>query len=125
MNISSRPLQKPKHSARSSHGAAKYDSCPYDPLFLTSVTQVYAAGSEDMDTLTFNAPILLRHLTFSEARKQPISEINLARALEGLEMNMSQVRRSFPSVLFCTHRLPSLSTCVFCSAVITSSPSGA
>ena len=78
-----------------------------------------------MDTLTFNAPILLRHLTFSEARKQPISEINLARALEGLEMNMSQVRRSFPSVLFCTHPLPSLSTCVFCSAVITSSPSGA
>ena len=44
-----------------------------------------------MDTLTFNAPILLRHLTFSEARKQPISEINLQRALEGLEMNMSQV----------------------------------
>ncbi|KIP03856.1 hypothetical protein PHLGIDRAFT_129893 [Phlebiopsis gigantea 11061_1 CR5-6] len=52
--------------------------------------KVYGAGSEDMDTLTFNAPILLRHLTFSEARKQPISEINLARALEGLEMTMSQ-----------------------------------
>ncbi|TFK52649.1 PIN domain-like protein [Heliocybe sulcata] len=52
--------------------------------------KVYAAGSEDMDTLTFNAPILLRHLTFSEARKQPITEINLARALEGLEMDMSQ-----------------------------------
>ncbi|TFK34810.1 PIN domain-like protein [Crucibulum laeve] len=50
---------------------------------------VYAAGSEDMDTLTFNAPILFRHLTFSEAKKQPISEINLATALEGLEMNMS------------------------------------
>ena len=54
-------------------------------------TQVYAAGSEDMDTLTFNAPILLRHLTFSEERKQPISEINLQKALEGLEMDMSQV----------------------------------
>ncbi|KZT25418.1 PIN domain-like protein [Neolentinus lepideus HHB14362 ss-1] len=52
--------------------------------------KVYAAGSEDMDTLTFNAPILLRHLTFSEAKKQPISEINLAKALEGLEMDMSQ-----------------------------------
>ncbi|PSR70456.1 hypothetical protein PHLCEN_2v13607 [Hermanssonia centrifuga] len=51
---------------------------------------VYAAGSEDMDTLTFNAPILYRHLTFSEARKTPISEINLKAALEGLEMNMSQ-----------------------------------
>lgn len=52
---------------------------------------VYAAGSEDMDTLTFDTPILLRHLTFSEAKKQPISEINLAKALEGLEMDMSQV----------------------------------
>ncbi|KAJ3478218.1 hypothetical protein NLI96_g9911 [Meripilus lineatus] len=52
--------------------------------------KVYAAGSEDMDTLTFHAPILLRHLTFSEARKQPISEINLKKALEGLDMNMSQ-----------------------------------
>ncbi|THH29118.1 hypothetical protein EUX98_g5065 [Antrodiella citrinella] len=52
--------------------------------------KVYAAGSEDMDTLTFNAPILLRHLTFSEARKAPISEINLSKALEGLEMDMSQ-----------------------------------
>ena len=47
-----------------------------------------------MDTLTFNAPILLRHLTFSEARKTPISEINLQKALEGLEMDMSQVRVS-------------------------------
>lgn len=47
-----------------------------------------------MDTLTFNAPILLRHLTFSEARKTPISEINLQKALEGLEMDMSQVGTS-------------------------------
>jgi flap endonuclease-1 len=51
---------------------------------------VYAAGSEDMDTLTFNAPILYRHLTFSEAKKEPISEINLKHALEGLEMEMPQ-----------------------------------
>lgn len=43
-----------------------------------------------MDTLTFNAPILYRHLTFSEAKKEPISEINLKLALEGLEMEMSQ-----------------------------------
>ncbi|KZT11965.1 PIN domain-like protein [Laetiporus sulphureus 93-53] len=52
--------------------------------------KVYAAGSEDMDTLTFGAPVLYRHLTFSEARKQPISEIHLDKALEGLNMNMSQ-----------------------------------
>jgi flap endonuclease-1 len=48
-----------------------------------------------MDTLTFSAPILYRHLTFSEAKKQPISEINLEKALEGLDMNMSQVRIHF------------------------------
>ena len=52
--------------------------------------KVYAAGSEDMDTLTFGSPILYRHLTFSEARKTPISEINLQKAIEGLEMDMSQ-----------------------------------
>jgi flap endonuclease-1 len=43
-----------------------------------------------MDTLTFNTPILYRHLTFSEAKKEPINEINLKLALEGLEMDMSQ-----------------------------------
>lgn len=44
-----------------------------------------------MDTLTFSAPILFRHLTFSEAKKQPISEINLKAALDGLQMDMDQV----------------------------------
>ncbi|KAF8843390.1 PIN domain-like protein [Paxillus ammoniavirescens] len=52
--------------------------------------KVYAAGSEDMDTLTFATPILYRHLTFSEAKKAPISEIVLEKALQGLEMDMSQ-----------------------------------
>ncbi|KAG9102297.1 Elongation of fatty acids protein 2 [Ceratobasidium sp. 370] len=51
---------------------------------------VYAAGSEDMDTLTFNAPVLYRHLTFSEAKKAPISEIILEKALDGLGMSMEQ-----------------------------------
>lgn len=45
-----------------------------------------------MDTLTFNTPILLRHLTFSEARKEPILEVTLERALEGLEMDLPTVR---------------------------------
>ncbi|KAG6914123.1 hypothetical protein DXG01_002323 [Tephrocybe rancida] len=31
--------------------------------------KVYAAGSEDMDTLTPSAPILFRHLIFSKAKK--------------------------------------------------------
>jgi len=45
-----------------------------------------------MDTLTFNTPILFRHLTFSEAKKQPILEVDLKKALDGLNMTMSQVR---------------------------------
>ena len=57
---------------------------------LARAGKVYAAGSEDMDTLTFSSPILLRHLTFSEAKKMPISEIHLQTALEELEMTMDQ-----------------------------------
>ncbi|KAJ3018868.1 Elongation of fatty acids protein 2 [Thoreauomyces humboldtii] len=57
---------------------------------LARAGKVYAAGSEDMDTLTFGTPILLRHLTFSEARKMPIGEIHLDKALEGLGMTMDQ-----------------------------------
>ncbi|WVQ97856.1 flap endonuclease 1 [Kwoniella sp. CBS 9459] len=57
---------------------------------LARAGKVYAAGSEDMDTLTFHAPILLRHLTFSEAKKMPISEIHLDAALEDLGMSMDQ-----------------------------------
>ncbi|KAI9105709.1 PIN domain-like protein [Phlyctochytrium arcticum] len=57
---------------------------------LARAGKVYAAGSEDMDTLTFGSPILLRHLTFSEARKLPINEIHLDKALEGLGLDMDQ-----------------------------------
>lgn len=49
-----------------------------------------------MDTLTFNAPILLRHLTYSEARKEPVLEVQLAKVLEGLEMDMGQVHHFLP-----------------------------
>lgn len=57
---------------------------------LARADKVYAAASEDMDTLTFNSPVLLRHLTFSEQRKMPIQEIHLDRVLAGLEMDMDQ-----------------------------------
>jgi flap endonuclease-1 len=43
-----------------------------------------------MDTLCFSTPVLLRHLTFSEAKKEPIAEINLAQALLELDMDMDQ-----------------------------------
>ncbi|KAL7326007.1 Elongation of fatty acids protein 2, variant 2 [Mucor circinelloides] len=52
--------------------------------------KVFAAASEDMDTLTFGTPVLLRHLTFSEARKMPIDEVNLEKALEGLDLTMAE-----------------------------------
>ncbi|RAH64027.1 multifunctional nuclease RAD27 [Aspergillus aculeatinus CBS 121060] len=57
---------------------------------LARAGKVYAAASEDMDTLCFETPILLRHLTFSEQRKEPIQEIHLSRALEGLGMDRKQ-----------------------------------
>ncbi|ODM18396.1 Flap endonuclease 1 [Aspergillus cristatus] len=57
---------------------------------LARAGKVYAAASEDMDTLCFETPILLRHLTFAEQRKEPIQEIHLNRALEGLGMDRNQ-----------------------------------
>ncbi|PSR90858.1 PIN domain-like protein [Coniella lustricola] len=57
---------------------------------LARAGKVYAAASEDMDTLCFNTPILLRHLTFSEQRKEPIQEIHLDKVLEGLNMDRKQ-----------------------------------
>ena len=59
---------------------------------LARAEKVYAAASEDMDTLTFDSPVLLRHLTFSEQRKEPIQEIQLAKALEGLGFTQDQVQ---------------------------------
>ncbi|CAH8627457.1 unnamed protein product [Heterobilharzia americana] len=52
--------------------------------------KVYAVGTEDMDALAFGTPVLLRHLTFSEARKMAIQEFNLASVLEGLGLTMDQ-----------------------------------
>mmetsp|Transcript_10268 Transcript_10268/g.14086 ORF Transcript_10268/g.14086 Transcript_10268/m.14086 type:complete len:389 (-) Transcript_10268:158-1324(-) len=51
---------------------------------------VYATGSEDMDALTFGTPVLIRHLTFSEARKMPIKEIHLQEALNEMGFTMDQ-----------------------------------
>lgn len=58
---------------------------------LARAGKFYAAASEDMDTLCFNTPILLRHLTFSEQRKEPIQEIHLDKVLDGLSMSREQV----------------------------------
>ncbi|KAJ1556784.1 Elongation of fatty acids protein 2, partial [Cladochytrium tenue] len=52
--------------------------------------KVYAAGSEDMDTMTFGSPILMRHLTFSEQKKLPVAVYDLNKVLAGLGMDMEQ-----------------------------------
>jgi len=52
--------------------------------------KVFAAGTEDMDALTFGTTVLLRHLTFSEARKMPIKEFHLNSVLEGFELSQEQ-----------------------------------
>ena len=52
--------------------------------------KVFAVGTEDMDALTFGTNVLLRHLTFSEARKMPIKEFHLDKVLEGFELNQDE-----------------------------------
>lgn len=52
--------------------------------------KAWAVGTEDMDALTFGAPILLRYLTYSEARKKPVVEVHLDKVLEGLKMSQDQ-----------------------------------
>jgi hypothetical protein len=61
--------------------------------------QVFAAASEDMDTLCFESPILLRHLTFSEQRKEPIQEIHLEKAMSGLGFTREQVCSPPPQII--------------------------
>ena len=52
--------------------------------------KVYATATEDMDSLTFGTNILLRHLTFSEARKMPIQEFHYSKVLDELELTQDQ-----------------------------------
>lgn len=57
---------------------------------LVRAGKVFATATEDMDALTFGSTILVRHMTFSEARKMPIQEFHLERMLEGLELTKEQ-----------------------------------
>jgi len=52
--------------------------------------KVFAVATEDMDALTFGTGVLLRHLTFSEARKMPIKEFYLEKVLQALEFTMDE-----------------------------------
>lgn len=57
---------------------------------LVKAGKVYATATEDMDGLTFGTDILLRHMTYSEARKMPIKEFNLQKVLNGLELTREE-----------------------------------
>ncbi|XBW37167.1 hypothetical protein QEN19_002748 [Hanseniaspora menglaensis] len=52
--------------------------------------KVYGVASEDMDTLCYNVPVLLRKLTLSEQRKEPILEVKTDKVLEGLELSLDE-----------------------------------
>lgn len=57
---------------------------------LARAGKVWAAASEDMDTLIFDAPKLARRLSVSEAHQQPILQLDLAEALTTRKITRSQ-----------------------------------
>lgn len=57
---------------------------------LAKAGKVYAAASDDMDTLCFETPILLKKLMLSEQKKEPVQEIDLQKALDGLGLTRDQ-----------------------------------
>lgn len=57
---------------------------------LCKAGKVYAAASEDMDSLTFGAPKFLRHLMDPASRKIPVMEFDIAKILEELNLSMDQ-----------------------------------
>jgi len=57
---------------------------------LAKAGKVYAAATEDADCLTFGTPILIRNILSAESQKRDIMEVNLATALEQLNISMDQ-----------------------------------
>ncbi|KAG7339447.1 XPG I domain containing protein [Nitzschia inconspicua] len=53
---------------------------------------VWATGTEDMDALTFQTPVLIRKLTFANAssKNATIQQIDYKKAVEGLELTHDQ-----------------------------------
>ena len=58
---------------------------------LVKANKVYATATEDMDSLTFGSTVLLRYMTYSEAKKMPIKEFHLDRVLEAMNYTMDEV----------------------------------
>ena len=57
---------------------------------LVKAGKAFATATEDMDSLTFGSTVVLRHMTFSEARKLPIREIHLDRVLAELAITQKE-----------------------------------
>uniref|UniRef100_H2ZWI0 Flap endonuclease 1 n=2 Tax=Latimeria chalumnae TaxID=7897 RepID=H2ZWI0_LATCH len=57
---------------------------------LVKAGKVYAAATEDMDGLTFGTPILMRHLTASEAKKLPVQEFHFKKVLQDMGLTEEQ-----------------------------------
>ncbi|VEU21877.1 DEKNAAC102806 [Brettanomyces naardenensis] len=57
---------------------------------LAKAGKVFGAASEDMDTLCYQPPYLLRNLTAAESRKLKIDEYNIKEVLKGFEMPIEQ-----------------------------------
>lgn len=57
---------------------------------LVKAGKVFGVATEDMDAITFGSTVLLRHMTFSEARKMPVQEIHYEKVLKGLELNAEE-----------------------------------
>mmetsp|Transcript_20737 Transcript_20737/g.33796 ORF Transcript_20737/g.33796 Transcript_20737/m.33796 type:complete len:307 (-) Transcript_20737:4330-5250(-) len=52
--------------------------------------KAFAVATEDMDALTFGAPIMLRKLTAAEGLKEKVLEIHLDRVLKDMNLTMEQ-----------------------------------
>ncbi|KAH6804243.1 5'-3' exonuclease family protein [Perilla frutescens var. frutescens] len=57
---------------------------------LCKAGKVYAVASEDMDSLAFGAPRLLRHFMDPTSKRIPVVEFEVLKVLEGLNLTMDQ-----------------------------------
>jgi flap endonuclease-1 len=52
--------------------------------------KVWGVGTEDMDALTFRTPILLRKMTFANASKSTLQQMDYKKALDGLGLTQAE-----------------------------------
>mmetsp|Transcript_36568 Transcript_36568/g.88146 ORF Transcript_36568/g.88146 Transcript_36568/m.88146 type:complete len:436 (+) Transcript_36568:86-1393(+) len=57
---------------------------------LARAGKVYATATEDMDALTFRTPVQVRKMTFANASKAEVQQINYAKAIAGLGLTHDQ-----------------------------------